>query len=265
MSRKLIEAALFMASRTMTADEIAKVTGVTPRNVEKMLDTLVKEYAVENKGVEIIRNPEGWEMRVKPDIMPKVAHLTHYSDLKDGHKRTLALVVYKEPVKQSHVVEMQGNKAYNYIKTLRKKGLLKAEKSGRTVNLMVTKEFERYFGLERAKIKEMLHRGLENAKAKDAAKEQAAVIRMTKPEARPEARPLTNFAAKAEAKIEAKANSTPPTNVQYIELKPAAKQEAKPAAAAAPVAAVTRKAVITKLRKATPAGKIGTRRPESTG
>ncbi len=40
MSRKLVEAALFMASRPMSAEEIAKITGVTPTNVKKLLEGL---------------------------------------------------------------------------------------------------------------------------------------------------------------------------------------------------------------------------------
>jgi len=232
MSKKLIEAALFMSSRPMTPEEIAKITGVPVRSLEKHLTQLQKEYA--EKGVEIIRGPEGWYMRVKPELLPKVAHLTPYSDLKDGHKRTLALVAYKEPVKQSDVVHIQGNKAYAYIKFLRRKGLIKSEKEGRTANLMVTKEFERYFGLERAKIKEMLRQSMEAEKAKADEKPKA------------EAKPLP--AAKAEAA------KTPPTNVQYIEVSKERRQEeaGKPE---------ERKAVTRKPRKTTPAGKIGTQRP----
>ena len=290
MSKKLIEAALFMSSRPMTAEEIAKITGVTPANVRKLLDDLSKEYENEAKGVEIISNPEGWHMRVKPDILPKVAHLTPYSDLKDGHKRTLALVAYKEPVKQSEVVHMQGNKAYAYIKFLRKKGLIKAEKEGRTSKLMVTKEFERYFGMEKARIKEMLAKGMESEKAREAkameeakakAMKQAAEI---KPEVRAEARP-----AKTEIKPLAKPPDkplvkpearTPPTNVQHIETRPAPAvpaptAEKKPVTAPSAAAAAhaikeprkaeakteSKKGVIRRPRRTTPAGKIGTRRP----
>jgi len=297
MSKKLIEAALFMSSRAMTAEEIAKITGVTPSNVKKLLDGLSKEYGSEGKGVEIISNPEGWHMRVKPDILPKVAHLTPYSDLKDGHKRTLALVAYKEPVKQSEVVHMQGNKAYAYIKFLRKKGLIKAEKEGRTSKLMVTKEFERYFGMEKARIKEMLAKGMESEKAREAkameeakakAMKQAAEIkpeikaearleirpetRPARTEIRPPAKPLVRPEIKPGAKTEA---MTPPTNVQHIETRPAPAAEKKPVAAPSAAAAAqaikeprkaeakteSKKGVIRRPRRTTPAGKIGTRRP----
>ncbi len=207
----------------------------------------MKEYENEAKGVEVISNPEGWHMRVKPDVLPKVAHLTPYSDLKDGHKRTLALVVYKEPVKQSEVVHIQGNKAYAYVKFLRKKGLIKAEKEGRTSKLMATKELERYFGMEKARIKEMLMRAMEAEKAKKA-------------ELKQEVKPAAKQEIKGQVKAEVKpAAATPPTNFQYIEVKPAALVE-KRAETKAATKPETRK-VIRRSRKATPASKIGTRRP----
>lgn len=287
MSKKLVEAALFMSSRAMTAEEIAKITGVTPSNVRKLLDGLSKEYESEAKGVEIIRSLEGWHMRVKPDILPKVAHLTPYSDLKDGHKRTLALVAYKEPVKQSEVVHMQGNKAYAYIKFLRKKGLIKAEKEGRTSKLMVTKEFERYFGMEKARIKEMLAKGMKQTEIRPEIKaETRPEIKSEARPARTEIKPLAKPSAKPLVRQEAR---TPPTNVQHIETRPApavhAPATTSPATAREPVtafasaaAAQTRKeprkaeakkgarteakkGVARRPRRTTPAGKIGTRRP----
>ena len=126
MPKKLIEAALFMSARTLTTDEISKITGFPSGKVEDGLNELSREY--EGKGIEIVRGADGWGMRVKPDLLPKVAHLTPYSDLRDGHKRTLALVAYKEPIKQSEIVRIQGNKSYAYIKLLIKKGLIKCLK-----------------------------------------------------------------------------------------------------------------------------------------
>jgi segregation and condensation protein B len=167
MPKKLVEAALFMSSRPLSIEEVSKITGVPTKNVQKILEDLRKEYEKNAKGIEIICLPDGWQMRVKPELLPKVAHLTPYSDLKEGHKRTLALVAYKEPIKQSEVVRIQGNKAYNYIKFLRKKGLIKAEKEGRTIKLSLTKEFERYLGIDRTRIKNVLQEAVKMDKAKE--------------------------------------------------------------------------------------------------
>jgi segregation and condensation protein B len=58
----------------------------------------------------------------------------------------LGIVALQQPILQSEVVKIQGNKAYNYIKYLEKKKLIKTEKAGRTRLIKTTKEFERYFG-----------------------------------------------------------------------------------------------------------------------
>lgn len=174
MPKKLVEAALFMASKPLQTEQISKITGVPLKEAQKILEELRKDYEKNAKGIEIIYMPDGWQMRVKPEILPKVAHLTPYSDLREGHKRTLALVAYKEPIKQSEIVKIQGNKAYNYIKFLRKKGLIKTEKEGRTIKISLTKEFERYLGIERSKIKEILQKEMERGE-KITAKEKSMV------------------------------------------------------------------------------------------
>jgi len=157
-NKKLLEAALFITEKPMGLNELAKIAGLNSLGyVKDMLEKMQKEY--ENRGVEIVNTPEGWIMQVRQDFLHKVAHLTPYHDVSEGCKRALALIVYKEPVKQADIIKAQGNKAYVYIKFLEKKGLIKTEKKGHTKILKVTKEFERYFGQEKESIKEQLNAG----------------------------------------------------------------------------------------------------------
>ncbi len=155
MHKKLAEAALFISANPLGLDELAKIMGVNSLGfVKQVMGELQKKY--ENSGIEIIDTPNGWTMQVRQEFLPKVAHLTPYHDLSEGTKKTLALVVYKEPVRQSEIIKTQGNKAYVYIKDLVKKGLVRTEKDGRTKLLYLTPEFERYFGEERRKIREKM-------------------------------------------------------------------------------------------------------------
>jgi len=153
--QKTLEAALFMSSRPLMLDELGKILGVSSLGyVKEMLEKLQKEY--EGRGMEIVSSPQGWLMQVRSELLPKVAHLTPYSDISEGCKRTLALIAYKEPVEQSEIIKLQGNKAYSYIKQLHRRNLVKSEKKGRTRTLRLTKEFERYFGEEKERIRERL-------------------------------------------------------------------------------------------------------------
>lgn len=160
MEKKILEAALFISDRPLKTKELGKIAGVSSLgHVEEMLKDIQEEY--EERGIQVNETPAGWEMGVHQDILPKVSHLTPYSDLTEGCKRTLALIVYKEPAKQSEIVDIQGNKTYSYVKKLEERGLIRSEKAGRTKVLEVTKEFERYFGEEKEAVKKRLSESIE--------------------------------------------------------------------------------------------------------
>lgn len=160
MSKEVLEAALFISSSPMGMDQLARVSGINSLgHLKEVMESLQKDY--EGRGLELAETPEGWVMQVRPGLLPRVAHLTPYSDLAEGPKRTLALVTLKEPVRQSDIIKSQGNKAYSYIKELARRGLVVVEKEGHTKTIKLTQEFERYFGEEKARIKEQLQRHLE--------------------------------------------------------------------------------------------------------
>lgn len=160
--KKVMEAALFISSQPLTLDQLARIAGINSLgHVKELVEELQKEY--EGRGLEIFGSSDGYCIQVRPKMLPKVAHLTPYSDLGEGPKRTLALVTLKEPVKQSVIIKAQGNKAYSYIKELKKRGLLITEKEGHTKIIKLTQEFERYFGEEKSKIKEQLEMHLQSS------------------------------------------------------------------------------------------------------
>ncbi len=168
---RIIEAALFMSDKPLNLDYLGKTSGVNSLgNVREILEGLQKDY--DKRGMEVIKTPHGWVMQVKQDLLDKVAHLTPYYDLSEGCKRTLAIVAYMEPVKQSEIIRIQGNKAYSYIKSLTKKELVKTEKTGHTKILKLTAEFERYFGEEKEKVKEQLKEMIKLPKPEKPKKEE---------------------------------------------------------------------------------------------
>ncbi len=155
--RDIVEAALFMSSEPLKLDELMRISGIGSLGyLRQVLEDLQKEYV--NRGIEVVNANEGWSMQVRQDLLPRVSNLTPYSDLPEGCKRTLALVIYKEPLKQSEVIKTQGNKAYAYIKYLVNKGLIRTEKIGHTKVLKLTKECERYFGEEKEKLRDTIAR-----------------------------------------------------------------------------------------------------------
>ncbi len=161
VQKNLIESALFMATKPLSLEELMRISGIGSLGyLKETVKSLQKDYS--EKGLEIIQTPEGWQMKVKKEYLPNVASLTQHADLSDGCKKTLALVLYHEPLKQSELVKTQGTKAYVYVKELEKRGLLKAERKGHTKLLKIASEFENYFGDTKEEIKKRLVEAMEN-------------------------------------------------------------------------------------------------------
>jgi len=117
-----------------------------------------KETERDDRGIMLIETPEGYELIIKPAYRALAKNVSPFSDLTEGMKRTLAIIAFKQPVKQSLIVRYQGNKAYDYIKALERKGLIKTEKFGRTKIVSITPTFEKYFGKSAEEVKAELEK-----------------------------------------------------------------------------------------------------------
>jgi segregation and condensation protein B len=145
----IAEAALFLSEDPLTIDELADVMNIGSKGfVQQVIDALQDELASDARGMEIIENDDAYDMVVKNDFVDSVEHLAPHRDLDDGTLRTLALIAYNTPVKQSEVVDVRGNRAYTQIKELTERGFVEAEKDGRTKVLDVTDHFLEYFELD---------------------------------------------------------------------------------------------------------------------
>ena len=161
--KALLEAALFMSPDPVTLNTLSKISGITSKKeLRELLEQIQKEHQVDTKGIELAITPEGYKLKVKDNFMDQVSSLTPHSDLTSGMLRTLGLVALRQPMAQSQIVKIQGNKVYNYIQKLEKKGLITTEKAGRTKILRTTKEFERYFDKSLKDIQENLRMVLDD-------------------------------------------------------------------------------------------------------
>ena len=144
-----LEAALFMSSEPLSLQDLAKLTGRIEEEIRAALVEMKAELEKEDKGVHILETNAGYVLKVKPEFTNMVRTLSPYQDLSRGLLRVLAMVAYKQPITQSQIVKVIGNRAYEYVKKLGERGLIKTVKQSRTKALIATKEFAEYFGLER--------------------------------------------------------------------------------------------------------------------
>ncbi len=147
--KALLEAALFLAAEPLSTKQLANVLSVgSPGYVATLLEEYAEELAAGHRGIELEELDGKYQLSVKEQYLPDVAHLAPQQDMSHGVLRTLALIAYNAPVEQTKVVEIRGNRTYNHVKELLNRGLIKAEPSGRTKELDVTKDFLEYFGIE---------------------------------------------------------------------------------------------------------------------
>jgi len=125
-----LEAALFLAEDPVDNKEIADILDLGSMGY---VDMLIEEYQDEleqdNRGLELVKNPpDGYELKVKNHHLEHVSHLAPHQDLNEGQLRTLSLIAYNAPVEQTDIIDIRGNRAYQHVKEMVKRGFLSKEK-----------------------------------------------------------------------------------------------------------------------------------------
>ncbi len=150
----LLEAILFTTTNPLTLDELQKILKIRREEIESMLAKLREKYSSPEHGFRL-SEAGGYRLVVKEDFVEKVSHLTPHSDLSRGLLRVLSIIAYHEPVKQSDIVKVIGNRTYEYVKELEERGLVRSERKSRTKVLVTTQHFEEYFGAKKDEIKKI--------------------------------------------------------------------------------------------------------------
>ncbi len=145
-AKAVIEAALFAAGRTLTPGELADISGLPPDVAEQAARDLAGEYASRSSGIEIKSIGDGYSMQVRSLLAGRVLSFAP-KEIEAPLIRTLAIIAYKQPIKQSELVQIRGNKSYEHVKELEKRGLINAVKHSRTRLLTTTPGFADYFGI----------------------------------------------------------------------------------------------------------------------
>ncbi|MFH1823142.1 MAG: SMC-Scp complex subunit ScpB [archaeon] len=154
-----IEAVLFLSARYLDQAEIHRVTSIEPENIPELISKLQEKH--ENSAIVIHAREHEGIIKYKMDIKQELHYLvnklaTGQSEFTKAEQETLAIIAYKQPIKQSLIVKIRGNKAYEHIKHFIELGLLKAKKLGRTKELSLKEEFYDYFSVKNENEKQNL-------------------------------------------------------------------------------------------------------------
>jgi len=141
---KKIEAALFLSGRYMDIQELLMLTDVNPILLKKILSDLKDKYR--HSGLSIVQRQNSWKMDVSSDYTHMINKLaTGSSEFTKAEQETLAMIAFKQPIKQSVIVRIRGNKAYDHVKKFVEQGLINKKRTGHTSELSLTEQFHDYF------------------------------------------------------------------------------------------------------------------------
>lgn len=156
--KKVIEALLFAKTSGVELKEIKSLTGLNKSKVLSFLEELKKEY--ENRGVIITNEDSKWRMIIRPEITDSVKDVVQI-EMQDSLLKTLSVIAWKSPIKQSTVTKIRGNKAYSHVSKLLRQNFITSKREGRTLLLSTTPKFTDYFKLKK-------NNALESVKDKEA-------------------------------------------------------------------------------------------------
>jgi segregation and condensation protein B len=146
-----VEAALFIAGRFLNIQDLIMLTDINPIMLKEVLTKLERRYS---KGaIVLVNRNNSWKMDVSEKYTYMVNKLaTGNTEFTKAEQETLAVIAYKQPIKQSVVIKIRGNKAYDHIAKFIELGLLQSKKAGHTNDLMLTEEFYEYFNVQKRNI-----------------------------------------------------------------------------------------------------------------
>ena len=147
---KKVEAALFLSARYLTLQDLVMLTDINPLMIRELIDKLIERYNSDQSSIEIVVKEDMWKMDVGQEYVNMVNKLaTGSAEFSKTEQETLAVIAYKQPVKQSVIIKIRGNKSYDHIKHFIEIGLVQAKKAGRTKELKLSDDFFEYFHLQK--------------------------------------------------------------------------------------------------------------------
>ena len=150
---RLVESVLFSASQPVSISEIIEATEISRQKVKTALTDLIQTYNEDRKretSLEVIKAGDKYVMQVKKRFTEQSMMIAQ-PEIDDNLLKTLTLIAFHQPVKQSNLRRMLGEKIYEHVDELVSMKLIHSKPHGSTEMLTTTKRFPEYFGISSTK------------------------------------------------------------------------------------------------------------------
>ena len=155
--KQRVESILFSAGKPVSVQEIHEATEISTRKIRKVLQELMEDYNVirrDEVSMEIVRAGNKYAMQVKQEYADQSLTIAE-PDLDVNVLKTLSMIAFHQPVKQSDLRRMVGPKIYDHVDELVEMRLVHTKQMGSTELLTTTKKFPEYFGIDSTKPKDI--------------------------------------------------------------------------------------------------------------
>lgn len=152
---QLLEAALFSASRPLTAEELCTLEpDATLADVRVALEQIREHYDFEQHGVELAELGGGYQILTRPvhaAAIERAQFSVRTPKLTAAALETLAVIAYRQPVGRAEIEEIRGVSAGGVLRTLQERSLIevvgRSEALGRPLLYGTTPMFLEMLGL----------------------------------------------------------------------------------------------------------------------
>jgi segregation and condensation protein B len=154
---RIVESLLFSAGKPLSVEEMQETTGLSPKHVTDSIENLMQSYNIDRKdatSLEIVKAGNKFIMQVKKTFTDK-SMMVAKPEIRTDLLKTLALIAFHQPVKQSNLRHMIGERIYGDVDQLMSMHLVHSEPHGATEVLTTTRLFPEYFGIDSTKPEEI--------------------------------------------------------------------------------------------------------------
>ena len=153
--KAIIEAILFAAGRVIKINELMGILELSSDDVVTIIDSMKKEYKNSDRGIEIIRVEDGYQLTTKKEMyeyLYPIFDKRSKPNLTQASMETLAIIAYNPKITRAEIEAIRGVNSDATIYKLLDYGLIedagKADLPGRPTTYKTTTEFLKMFGYE---------------------------------------------------------------------------------------------------------------------
>ncbi len=152
-TKAIIEAILFAAGRVVKINELVLVLEKNEEEINKIIENMQEEYKAENRGIEIIKVDNGFQLATKNELHEYIYPILdkrNKPNLSTAALETLSIIAYNPKITRAEIEAIRGVSADACVYKLLEYGLIeeagKTDLPGKPMAYRTTEDFLKMFG-----------------------------------------------------------------------------------------------------------------------